>query len=75
MDELLEILQELKPDVDFTAQNNLVTDGILDSFDVVTLVTELNNTFDIEITASDMVFENFDSVSAIMALVERLQEE
>lgn len=75
MDELLEILQDLKPDVDFTAQNNLVTDGILDSFDVVTLVTELNNTFDIEITASDMVFENFDSVSAIMALVERLQEE
>lgn len=75
MDELLEILQELKPDVDFMVQNNLVTDGILDSFDVVTLVTELNNTFDIEITASDMVFENFDSVSAIMALVERLQEE
>ena len=74
MDELLEILQDLKPDVDFTAQNNLVTDGILDSFDVVTLVTELNITFDIEITASDMVFENFDSVSAIMALVERLQE-
>lgn len=75
MDELIGILQELKPDVDFAAQNNLVTDGILDSFDVVTLVTELNNTFDIEITASDMVFENFDSVSAIMALVERLQEE
>lgn len=75
MEELLEILQELKPDVDFTAQNNLVTDGILDSFDIVTLVTELNNMFDIEITASDMVFENFDSVSAIMALVERLQEE
>lgn len=75
MDELIGILQELKPDVDFAAQNNLVTDGILDSFDVVTLVTELNNTFDIEITASDMVFENFDSVSAMMALVERLQEE
>ena len=75
MDELLSILQGLKPDVDFPAQNNLVTDGSLDSFDVVTLVTELNNTFDIEITASDMVFENFDSVSAMMALVERLQEE
>lgn len=75
MDELLSILRGLKPNVDFAAQNNLVTDGILDSFDVVTLVTELNNAFDIEITASDMVFENFDSVSAMMALVERLQEE
>lgn len=75
MEELLEILQELKPDVDFSAQRNLVTDGVLDSFDIVTLVTELNNAFDIEITASDMVFENFDSVSAIMGLVERLQEE
>ena len=75
MEELLNILQELKPDVDFEKETSLVTGGILDSFDVVSLVTELNSEFDIEITASDLVFENFDSAAAIMALVERLQEE
>ena len=58
MEELIAILQGLKPDVDFEKETNLVTGGILDSFDVVSLVMELNNTFDIEITASDMVFEN-----------------
>jgi len=75
MEELIAILQGLKPDVDFEKETNLVTGGILDSFDVVSLVMELNNTFDIEITASDMVFENFDTAAAILALVERLQDE
>ncbi len=75
MEQLLEILQSLHPDVDFEAETSLVTGGILDSFDIVSLVTELNDTFDIEITASDLVFENFDSAAAILALVERLQEE
>ena len=75
MEELLEILQQLQPDVDFEKEEALVTGGILDSFDIVNLVTELNNTYDIEITASDLIFENFDSAAAILALVERLQDE
>lgn len=75
MDELMEILQELRPDVDFEMETKLATDGVLDSFAIVNLVMELNNTFDIEITASDLIFDNFDSVEAIWALVERLQEE
>lgn len=75
MEELLEILRNLQPNVDFEKETSLVTGGILDSFDIVNLVTELNNVYDIEITASDLVFENFDSAAAILALVERLQEE
>lgn len=75
MEELLNILQGLKPGVDFEHADNLVTGGLLDSFDVVSLVMELNNTYDIEISASDMVFENFDTAAAILALVERLQDE
>lgn len=75
MDQLLEILEGLHPNVDFEKEAALVTGGILDSFDIVSLVTELNDTFDIEITASDLVFENFDSAAAILALVERLQAE
>lgn len=75
MDELLDILKNIKPDVDFKAETALVTGGLLDSFDIVSLVTELNNAYDIEITASDLVFENFDSATAILSLVERLQDE
>ena len=75
MEELMNILEELRPDVDFETETGLIANGILDSFDIVNLVTELNNEYDIEITASDLVFENFDSAAAILALVERLQDE
>lgn len=75
MKELLAILNNLHPDVDFEKEEALVSGGILDSFDIVSLVTELNSVFDIEITASDLVLENFDSISAMYALVERLLEE
>lgn len=74
MDELLNILKGIKPDVDFATETSLVTGGLLDSFDIVSLVTELNNAYDIEITASDLVFENFDSAAAILSLVKRLQD-
>lgn len=75
MEQLLEILQEMQPDVDFEKETSLVTGGILDSFTIVNLVAELNDAYDIEITASDLVVENFDSAAAILALVERLQDE
>lgn len=75
MKELLDILNNLHPDVDFEKEEALVSGGILDSFDIVSLVTELNSVFDIEITASDLVLENFDSAAAMYALVERLLEE
>ena len=54
MDELMEILEELRPDVDFANETKLITDGILDSFDIVALVGELNDAFDIEIKPSQM---------------------
>ncbi len=75
MDELLEILQELHSDVDFETEDKLVDDKILDSFDLVTLVTELGDQFDIEITAKDFVPENFNSAQAMWAMVQRLMEE
>lgn len=75
MEQLLEILNELHPDVDFENETSLVTGGILDSFSIVNLVAELNDAYDIEITASELMVENFDSAAAILALVERLQEE
>ncbi|MBR6223236.1 MAG: acyl carrier protein [Lachnospiraceae bacterium] len=75
MDELLEILEELHSDIDFEVEDRLVDDKILDSFDLVTLVTELGDQFDIEITAKDFIPENFNSAAAMWAMIQRLMEE
>ena len=75
MSELMEILEELRPDVDFENETGLIDDGILDSFDIVSLVAALNEGFDIEIKPNDLVPENFNSAEAILALVEKLQDE
>ena len=75
MEQLMEILEELRPDVDFENETGLIDNGILDSFDIVSLVGELNEAFDIEIQPNDLVPENFNSAEAILALVEKLQDE
>lgn len=75
MNELKAILEELRPDVDFENETGLIDNGILDSFDIVSLVAELNEAFDIEISPADLIPENFNSAEAIFALVEKLQDE
>ncbi|MBQ8331498.1 MAG: acyl carrier protein [Clostridia bacterium] len=75
MEQLLEILSSLHPDVDFAATVDLVDDGILDSLDIVTLVTEIHAEFDVTIPAEEIVPENFNSAEALMALIEKLDEE
>lgn len=75
METLLEILEDLHPDVDFTVECALIDDGILDSLDIVTLITEINDKFDISITAEEIVPENFNSAAALMALIEKIDEE
>lgn len=75
MEKILEILKSIRSDVDFEGEKHLIDDGILDSFDVVSVVGELCDVFDITITAEDLEPENFNSVEAIWALVERLQDE
>ena len=74
MKELLEILNEIKPGVDFENEKHLIEDGILASFDIVSLVAALNEEFDIEISITDIVPENFESADAIMNLVKRLED-
>ncbi len=74
-DGVLNILKELHEDIDFEAEEKMVDDKILDSFDLVTLVTELGDAFDIEITAKDFVAENFNSVDALSEMIERLMDE
>ena len=75
MDDLLEILTKIKPGVDFENQENLIEDEILDSFDIVSLVAAIDEEFDVQITAKDIVPENFNSVEAMYNLIQRLEEE
>lgn len=73
MERLLEILADIRPDVDFTSETSLMDDGILDSFDVVSIISELNDEYDITIRVIELNPENFNSAEAIMKMVERLK--
>ncbi len=75
MDNIIEILEQIKPGVDFNTEENLIEEEILDSFDIVTLVAKLNDEFDIEISPADLIPENFNSAKKIYELVTRLEEE
>lgn len=72
---VLAVLQELHEDIDYEKEEALVDDKILDSFDLVTLVTELGEEFDVEITAKDFVAENFNSVERLTRMILRLLDE
>ena len=72
---LFEILEDLRPDVDFHAEQKLIDDEILDSFDIVTLVGELNDAFDVEINVDDLVPDNFNTPQAMLQLIADLKEE
>ncbi|MDE6751039.1 MAG: acyl carrier protein [Lachnospiraceae bacterium] len=75
MEDLLRILSDLHPDVDFETEDHLVDDMILDSFDIVSLITEISDQFDVTITAKDIIPENFNSAEALYDLIQRLEEE
>jgi acyl carrier protein len=71
---VIEILKKMHPDADVTGDVRLVDDGMLDSLDIVTLVTELNAAFDVRIPALEILPDNFNSVGAIVAMIERLDD-
>ena len=73
MNELLEILNELRPDIDFSKENQLVSGGIFDSFDIIALTEEISDTFGVIIKLKQLTAENFDSVDAMMKLIESLK--
>lgn len=75
MEELLEILEEIEPDADYAACTTLIDDHILDSFAILSLVSEIEDHFDVQISPKDMVAENFNSAQAIWSMIKRLEEE
>ncbi len=70
MEELMRILKEVKPGLEFEGRTDLATSHDLDSFDIISLVSELNDQLDIDIPVEEIVAENFDSVEAIQKLIE-----
>lgn len=74
MEKLLEILREINEDILWEEEQGLIDQRLLDSFGVITLVSELEECFSIEIEAGEMVPENFNSVEAIYKMIQRLQE-
>ncbi len=75
MEKLLEILHQIRDDIDFADEKALVDDGVLDSFDIVSIVSELSMEYDIDISIDDMTAENFNSAKAMYEMVLRIQDE
>lgn len=72
-DEILEILQEIRPDIDFANKTAMIDDGTLASLDIVAIVGEFNDAFDIDISVDDLLPENFNTLDAMVALVTSMQ--
>ncbi len=75
MEQLIKILEDIKPGVDYKSETDLIGNKVLDSLKIVQLVGELNDEFDIEITPIDIVPENFRSAETIYAMIKRLEDE
>jgi acyl carrier protein len=73
MEELLQILEGIRPDINFVEETALVDNGILDSFDIVSIVSELNDHFNISIRVTELKPENFNSANSIYEMCKKLQ--
>ena len=75
MEELLKLLKRIKPEIDFESDKHLIDNEDLDSFDIVSIVAAINDEFDVQITARDILPENFNSVEALYQLIKKIEEE
>ena len=73
MEQIAEIVEEFCPDVDVTSCTTLIDDGLLDSFAILNIVDELQDTFDITITPMEIIPQNFNSVAALWEMVQKLK--
>jgi acyl carrier protein len=71
MKQILELLQEIRPDVDFTASSDFIEDYLLDSFDIMTLTTGLEETYNMQVPTSEIIPENYQSLETIAELVRK----
>ena len=73
MEQLLELLKGVRADVDFENETALIDDGILDSFDVVSIISEIDDVFGVQIRINELDPENFNSVESIWNLIQKLK--
>lgn len=73
MEQLMEILQEIRPDIDFKTENRLIDGEVLESYDIISIIMEINNVFEIELDPDDIESEKFNSVNAIWSLIQEYQ--
>ena len=74
-EQLLALLEDIRPDVEFENETKLIDDKILDSFDIISIVQEMNETFDIDISVDELEPYNFNTVDAMIELINKLQSE
>lgn len=74
MEELLKLLKEIRPDVDFENETELIDDGILDSMDVVSIISEIDDVFGVQIRITELDPDNFNSAEAIWDLIQKLKK-
>lgn len=72
MDRLLEILNDIRPEIDFTAYSDFIEEHCLDSLDIVVLINDIEEAYCITVDANEIVPENFSNLGAMMDLIERL---
>ncbi len=75
MEALMEILENLHPEIDFNTCETLIDDGLIDSFDIVTIISEINEEYDVVIPAEEIIPDNFNSAKALYSLIQRLEDE
>ena len=74
MEELLEILNDLNPDIDYEIEDKLIDNKCYDSFKIITLISMISDTFDIELGPEHLIPENFNSAAAMWDMIQRIQE-
>ncbi len=72
MEQLLKIMSEIRPDIDFEKETELIDADILDSFDIIAIVSDVNDQFGIQINVNDLLPENFNSAAALYELIQRM---
>ena len=75
MDELMDILMEIDPDIDYETEDQLIDGKVLDSFSIVSLVAQISDVFDIDISPKYLVPENFNSAEAMWDMIQTIQDE
>lgn len=75
MEELIEILKEIKDDVDFENCTDLIDGRYLDSFDIIQIISAIDDEYDVKVPASEIIPQNFNSAKALWAMIQKLMDE